>query len=210
MNLGLVNPYIFHLNTFIIIMFALSWLASYIKSDSLMLNIFSIVTNYIAIISASILNAIFIIFFFSAGYLLNLDLALSVVMIGLYIYLAKEFIKMWGNFFSLTGIKNLIINKLPSVFIIAPFIISFGIFYYLYYGDKIYKLSPHCQNTNDPIIKFCKYSNGTYTGEMKAFRRHGQGTYIYDTGENYNGKWNKGKKVLSSLTSYKLTILTFI
>ena len=156
MNLGLVNPYIYHLNTFIIIMFVLSWLASNIKSDSLMLNIFSIVANYIAIISISVLNSVFIIFFFSAGYLLNLDLALSICMIGLYIYLAKVFIKMWDDIFSLSRIKNLIIKKLPTVFIIAPFIISFGIFYYLYYGDKIYKLSPHCQNTNDPIIKFCK------------------------------------------------------
>ena len=115
-------------------------------------------------------------------------------MIGLYIYLAKVFIKMWDDIFFIQN-KKLNHKKLPTVFIIAPFIISFGIFYYLYYGDKIYKLSPHCQNTNEPIIKFCKYSNGTYTGEMKAFRRHGQGTYIYDTGKSYNGKWNKGKKV---------------
>ncbi len=195
MNLGLVNPYIYHLNTFIIIMFVLGWLASYIKSGSLVLNIFLIATNYIAVISVSILNAVFIIFFFSAGYLLNLDLALSICMIGLYIYLAKVFIKMWDDIFSLSRIKNLIIKKLPTVFIIAPFIISFGIFYYLYYGDKIYKLSPHCQNTNDPIIKFCKYSNGTYTGEMKAFRRHGLGKYVWNSGKVYDGLWDKGKEL---------------
>tara|TARA_Y100000816_G_scaffold185659_1_gene134758 strand:- start:694 stop:1227 length:534 start_codon:yes stop_codon:yes gene_type:complete len=176
-------------------MFVLGWLASYIKSGSLVLNIFLIATNYIAVISVSILNAVFIIFFFSAGYLLNLDLALSICMIGLYIYLAKVFIKMWDDIFSLSRIKNLIIKKLPTVFIIAPFIISFGIFYYLYYGDKIYKLSPHCQNTNDPIIKFCKYSNGTYTGEMKAFRRHGLGKYVWNSGKVYDGLWDKGKEL---------------
>ena len=71
----------------------------------------------------------------------------------------------------------------------------FGIFYYLYYGDKIYKLSPHCQNTNDPIIKFCKYSNGTYTGEMKAFRRHGLGKYVWNSGKVYDGLWDKGKEL---------------
>ena len=195
MNLGLVNPYIYHLNTFIIIMFVLGWLASYIKSDSLILNIFLISTNYIAVISVSILNAVFIIFFFSAGYLLNLDLAISICMIGLYIYLAKVFIKMWDDIFSLSRIKNLIIKKLPTVFIITPFIISVGVFYYLYYGDKIYKLSPHCQNTNDPIIKFCKYSNGTYTGEMKAFRRHGLGKYVWNSGKVYDGLWDKGKEL---------------
>ena len=204
MNLGLVNPYIYHLNTFIIIMFALSWLASNIKSDSLILNIFSIVANYIAIISISVLNSVFIIFFFSAGYLLNLDLALSVGMIGLYVYLANEFINLWGVLFkehdnflrkAKIEIKYKILRKLPTIVIIAPFIISFGIFYYLYYGDKIYKLSPHCQNTNDPNIKFCKYSNGTYTGEMKAFRRHGLGKYVWNSGKIYDGLWNKGKEV---------------
>ena len=204
MNLGLVNPYIYHLNTFIIIMFALSWLASNIKSDSLILNIFSIVANYIAIISISVLNSVFIIFFFSAGYLINLDLALSVGMIVLYVYLANEFINLWRILFkqyddflreAQIQIKYKILRKLPAIAITAPFIISFIIFYSLFYGDNIYKLSPHCENTNDPKIKVCKYSNGTYTGEMKAFRRHGQGTYIYDSGENYNGKWNNGKKV---------------
>ena len=132
---------------------------------------------------------------FSADYLLNLDLFFSLLMIGVYIYLSKIFITMFKEIIVIAGIKSLLILKIPAIAIVAPFIISFGIFYYLYYGDKIYKLSPHCQNTNEPIIKFCKYSNGTYKGEMKAFRRHGQGTYIYDTGENYNGKWNKGKKV---------------
>ena len=204
MNLGLVNPYIFHLNTFIVIMFALGWLGSYVKSNSLILNIFLIATNYIAIISISILNSIFIIFFFSAGYLMNIDLAISVLMIGLYVYLANEFINLWRVLFkelddylheSQIKIKYKMLRKLPTIAIIAPFIISFIIFYSLFYGDNIYKLSPHCENTNDPKIKVCKYSNGTYTGEMKAFRRHGQGEYIWDSGKTFKGVWIKGKSV---------------
>ena len=47
----------------------------------------------------------------------------------------------------------------------------------------------------DPKIKVCKYSNGTYTGEMKAFRRHGQGEYIWDTGKTFKGEWIEGKAV---------------
>ena len=32
-------------------------------------------------------------------------------------------------------------------------------------------------------------------GEMKAFRRHGQGEYIWNSGKTYNGEWIKGKEV---------------
>ncbi len=194
MNLGLVHPYIYHLNSFILIMLLLGWLGSYIKRDSWVLNISLIITNYLGVSGAAILSSIIIIFLFSADYLLNLDLFFSLLMIGVYIYLSKIFITMFKEIFIIAGIKNLLIQKIPTIAIITPFIISFIIFYSLYYGDSIYKLSPHCENTEDPKIKVCQYSNGTYTGEMKAFRRHGQGEYIWNSGKTYNGKWVKGKE----------------
>ena len=194
MNLGLVHPYIYHLNSFILIMLFLSWLGSYIKRDSWVLNISLIITNYLGVSGAAILSSIIIIFLFSADYLLNLDLFFSLLMIGVYVYLSKIFITMFKEIFIIAGIKNLLIQKIPTIAIITPFIISFIIFYSLYYGDNIYKLSPHCENTEDPKIKVCQYSNGTYTGEMKAFRRHGQGEYIWNSGKTYNGKWVKGKE----------------
>ena len=204
MNLGLVHPYIYYLNIFIFTIFICGWLLSFLKIESLIINSILISANYIGIISLSILNSIFIIFFFSAGYLMNIDLAISVLMIGLYVYLANEFINLWRVLFkehddflreAQIEIKYKILRKLPAIAIIAPFIISFIIFYSLFYGDNIYKLSPHCENTKDPKIKVCKYSNGTYTGEMKAFRRHGQGEYIWNNGKTYNGEWNKGKEI---------------
>ena len=204
MNLGLVHPYIYYLNIFIFTIFISGWLLSFLKIESLIINSILISANYIGIISLSILNSIFIIFFFSAGYLMNIDLAISVLMIGLYVYLANEFINLWRVLFkehddflreAQIEIKYKILRKLPAIAIIAPFIISFIIFYSLFYGDNIYKLSPHCENTNDPKIKVCKYSNGSYTGEMKAFRRHGQGEYIWNTGKTFKGEWIKGKKV---------------
>ena len=204
MNLGLVHPYIYYLNIFIFTTFISGWLLSFLKIESLIINSILISANYIGIISLSILNSIFIIFFFSAGYLMNIDLAISVLMIGLYVYLANEFINLWRVLFkehddflreAQIEIKYKILRKLPAIAIITPFIISFIIFYSLFYGDNIYKLSPHCENTKDPKIKVCKYSNGTYTGEMKAFRRHGQGEYIWNSGKTYNGEWIKGKEV---------------
>ena len=194
MNLGLVHPYIYHLNSFILIMLFLSWLGSYIKRDSWILSITLIITNYLGVSGAAILSSIIIIFLFSADYLLNLDLFFSLLMIGVYIYLSKILITMLKEIFIIAGIKNLLIQKIPTIAIIAPFIISFIIFYSFYNGDYIYKLSPHCENTEDPKIKVCQYSNGTYTGEMKAFRRHGQGEYVWNSGKTYNGKWVKGKE----------------
>ena len=99
MNLGLVHPYVYYLNIFIFTIFISGWLLSFLKIESLIINSILISANYIAIISLSILNSIFIIFFFSAGYLMNIDLAISVLMIGLYIYLANEFINLWRVLF---------------------------------------------------------------------------------------------------------------
>ena len=195
MNLGLVHPYIYYLNNFILILFFLGWLGSYIKRDSWVLNISLIIIYYLSVTGASILSSIIIVFLFSADYLLNLDLFFSLLMIGVYIYLSKIFIAMFKEILVIAGIKNLLIQKIPAIAIVAPFIISFLIFYSLFNGDNIYKLSPHCENTNDPKIKVCKYSNGKYTGEMKAFRRHGQGEYIWNSGKTYNGEWNKGKEI---------------
>ena len=139
MNLGLVHPYIYYLNIFIFTIFISGWLLSFLKIESLIINSILISANYIGIISLSILNSIFIIFFFSAGYLMNIDLAISVLMIGLYVYLANEFIDLWRVLFkehddflreAQIEIKYKILRKLPAIAIIAPFIISFIINYF--------------------------------------------------------------------------------
>mgnify|MGYP001276433449 FL=1 len=82
MNLGLVHPYLYYLNNFILIMFFLGWLGSYIKRDSWVLNLSLIIIYYLGVTGASILSSIIIIFLFSADYLLNLDLFFSLIMIG--------------------------------------------------------------------------------------------------------------------------------
>jgi len=192
MNIGLVHPYIGYLVYFIIATSLLSWAGNFLKNKNTTTIIIAVaLLYYLSLIGLSIVNSFFIIFIFSAGFIINFDLAFNVFWIGLYIYLAIEFIKVFDEIDE----KNSLLRKLPIIAIVAPFVISYIIFYFIYYGDKIYKLSPHCQNTQDQNMKICKYSNGTYTGEMKAFRRHGQGEYIWDSGKTYKGKWKNGKKV---------------
>ena len=61
---------------------------------------------------------------------------------------------MFKEIIVIAGIKKIFILKIPAIAIVAPFIISFLIFYSLFYGDNIYKLSPHCENTNDQKLKY--------------------------------------------------------
>jgi len=191
MNINLVHPWISYLLYFVIASSLISWASEYIKNKNNKVIISFAIIYYLSLVGISIINSIFLIFIFSAGFIINYDFAINILWIGLFIYLAINFIKIFDEIDE----KNYFLRILPKIAILGPLIISFTIFYIIYYGDKIYKLSPHCQNTEDPKIKFCKYSNGTYTGEMKAFRRHGEGEYIWDSGKTFNGQWKKGKKI---------------
>jgi len=191
MNIGLVHPYLSYLLYFVILTGLTAWIGDFIKKKNDKITIVLSITNILSIIGFSIINSLFLIFIYSAGFFLNYDFWVNVIWIGVYIYCANEILKIFNDAFS----NNKIYKLVGKLIIIGPFLISFIIFYGLFYGDKIYKISPHCENTNDPRIKVCKYSNGTYTGEMKAFRRHGQGEYIWDSGKTYKGEWIEGKTV---------------
>ena len=191
MNIGLVHPYLSYLLYFVILTGLTAWIGDFIKKKNDKITIVLSITNILSIIGFSIINSLFLIFIYSAGFFLNYDFWVNVIWIGVYIYCANEILKIFNEAFS----NNKIYKLVGKLIIIGPFLISFIIFYGLFYGDKIYKISPHCENTNDPRIKVCKYSNGTYTGEMKAFRRHGQGEYIWNSGKTYKGEWIEGKAV---------------
>ena len=191
MNIGLVHPYLSYLLYFVILTGLTAWIGDFIKKKNDKITIVLSITNILSIIGFSIINSMFLIFIYSACFFLNYDFWVNVIWIGVYIYCANEILKIFNDAFG----NNKIYKLVGKLIIIGPFLISFIIFYGLFYGDKIYKISPHCENTNDPKIKVCKYSNGTYTGEMKAFRRHGQGEYIWNTGKTFKGEWIEGKAI---------------
>ena len=191
MNIGLVHPYLSYLLYFVILTGLTAWIGDFIKKKNDKITIVLSITYILSIIGFSIINSLFLIFIYSAGFFLNYDFWVNVIWVCVYIYCANEILKIFNDAFG----NNKIYKLVGKLIIIGPFLISFIIFYGLFYGDKIYKISPHCENTNDPRIKVCKYSNGTYTGEMKAFRRHGQGEYIWNSGKTYKGEWIEGKAV---------------
>ena len=189
MNFDLIHPYLTYLLYFVILTGLSAWLGDFIKKKNDTINIVLGISNILSITGFSIINSIFLIFIYSAGFFFNYDLLVNIIWIGVYIYCAMEILKIFNEEFG----ENKFYKTISKLIVIGPFAISFIIFYVLFYGDKIYKLSPHCKNTNDPKIKVCKYTNGTYTGEMKAFRRHGQGEYIWDSGKTFKGEWIEGK-----------------
>ena len=191
MNIGLIHPSLTYLLYFVILTGLTAWIGDFIKKKNNTINLVLGITNILSIIGFSIINSLFLIFIYSAGFFFNYDFWVNVIWIGVYIYCANEILKIFNDEFR----NNKTLKIIGKIIIIGPFIVSFIIFYALFYGDKIYKLSPHCENTSDPKIKVCKYSNGTYTGEMKAFRRHGQGEYVWNSGKTFKGKWNSGKEV---------------
>ena len=191
MNIALVHPYISYLLIFIIVTSLSTWLVDFIKKKNELITLISFFGYILSIIGLSIFNSIFIIFIYSVGFFVNEDLFLGILWICIYVYCANGFLKIFNEEFR----DNKKYKLFVKIIIVGPFIVSFIIFYVLFYGDKIYKLSPHCENTNDPKIKVCKYSNGTYTGEMKAFKRHGLGEYVWNTGKTWDGQWENGKRV---------------
>lgn len=191
MNIGLVHPYLSYLLYFVILTGLISWIGDFIKIKNDSITLVVIITNILSLIGFSIINSLFLIFIYSAGYFLNYDFLINLLFIGIYIYCANEILKACNEDFR----DNKIFKLTAKLIIIGPFIVSFVVFYSLFYGEKIYKLSPICENTNDPKIKVCKYSNGTYTGEMKAFKRHGLGEYVWNTGKTWDGQWENGKRV---------------
>ncbi len=132
--------------------------------------------NIFIVFSYSIIVSLYIVFYSSAGYIINFDFFVSLFILGYFIYLINLF-------------KKYLTKKFIYGFILPPFIISFSVFFYLYNGEKIYKLSRFCEITKITNIIYCKYSNGIYLGEMKAFYRQGKGVYKWNSGKIYEGEW---------------------
>ena len=132
--------------------------------------------NIFIIFSYAIIVSLYIVFYSSAGYIINFDFFVSLFILGYFIYLINLF-------------KESLPKTFTYGFILAPLIISFSVFFYLYNGEKIYKLSRYCEITKITNVIYCKFSNGIYLGEMKAFYRHGKGVYEWNSGKIYEGEW---------------------
>ena len=140
------------------------------------------IAGFLFILSVTIFVSFAAVFYSSAGVIFNLDFIFALFILGMFIYTINSLVKETSK-------------KLVSYFILGPLIASFLAFYFLYNEEKIFKLSRYCKMTDITNIFFCDYFHfgDTYTGEMKAFLRHGNGIYTWKSGKIYKGEWKNNK-----------------
>ena len=92
-------------------------------------------------------------------------------------------------FFSVKKQKNKKLKKFTVGLTLIPFIIIIVVLHFTYAGNKIYKASKYCNAPIEIEKIVCNYENGKYTGQLKAFSRHGNGTYEWNSGRVYVGQW---------------------
>jgi hypothetical protein len=134
--------------------------------------------------SISVIAAFIIIYTINAGFVFDLNNIVLVSFILCYFYdvATLYLIKKKDN-----SLKN-------YKYFFIPVVISLIIFYFLFNGDKIFKLHKYCKPTSTNKIYNCLYKNNDiYTGELNSFNRNGQGNYtFYNTKVNYSGGWKNG------------------
>ena len=201
MNLYLLNEYVQILYLWVwlpilSVSFFFSWFPNTTRNifksyTDLFHGAFNILTNLGFVLYTALIS----IFISSAGIIyFNYDFWTNILITIGFLYIVHETITILGR-------------KITLIIIVGPFIFFYFIFFYFLMGEQIYKISKYCENTSVSNIKQCIHSNGVYTGELKAFKRHGTGKYTWNSGIIYEGEWQNnlrhGKGVTTDLNGIK-------
>ena len=122
-----------------------------------------------------------IVIFINAGFILSFTYWIEYLIIIIVIF--------YVPFFSVKKQKNKKLKKYTVGLTLIPFIIIIVVLHFTYAGNKIYKASKYCNAPIEIEKIVCNYENGKYTGQLKAFSRHGNGTYEWNSGRVYVGQW---------------------
>jgi hypothetical protein len=156
---------------------------------------------FILFIGYLIFSSFVFVFFAFAGLVINFNFWWSLCMLGVFSWILLEYINSFSTSFGIS-------YKKMSIIFLGSFVLLFLFFYAYFYEDRIYKVSKYCKPTGDLKVKICKFSNGVYTGELKAFLRHGQGTYKYNSGASYSGGWQNSLRHGTGVTITKEGVKT--
>ena len=121
-------------------------------------------------------------FFSFTGMVVNFSFYWNLGLLAIFGWWLFDYIDVFSETFNTSFKKMMII-------FLGIFTLLFLFFYIFFYEDRIYKVSKYCKPTENPKIKICKFSNGVYMGELKAFLRHGEGVYKFNSGASYSGGW---------------------
>ena len=156
---------------------------------------------FILFIGYLIFSSFVFVFFAFAGLVVNVDFWWSLFILGIFGWCLLYYIKAFSISFGIS-------HKKMSIIFLGSFVSLFLIFYAYFYEDRIYKVSKYCKPTENPKIKICKFSNGVYMGELKAFLRHGEGVYKFNSGASYSGEWQNSLRHGTGITITKKGVKT--
>ena len=148
---------------------------------------------FILFIGYLIFSSLAFVFFAFAGLVINFNFWWSLCMLGVFSWILLEYINSFSTSFGIS-------YKKMSIIFLGSFVLLFLFFYAYFYEDRIYKVSKYCKPTGDLKVKICKFSNGVYMGELKAFFRHGEGTYKFNSGASYSGGWQNSLRHGTGIT----------
>ena len=188
MNLGLLHPIAEYIFWSLIVIAGPAWVLDMtilLKLRSRKFRNEEIIVGlgyFILFIGYLLFSSFVLVFFAFAGLVVNSDLWWSLFILGVFGWWLFGYIDTFSEIF------NTSFKRVFTIFL-GIFALFFLFFYIFFYEDRIYKVSKYCKPTENPKIKICKFSNGVYMGELKAFLRHGEGVYKFNSGESYSGGW---------------------
>jgi hypothetical protein len=129
--------------------------------------------------TGNLLLIFYIIFIINAGIVFNLDFFLKIIFLSSI---------LWINYMTYK-----VINKTLFGLICLPLVIVFIVFQVLLKNENIYKISKYCKPIGDKKVQ-CVYEEDKYVGELKNFKRHGEGSYFWKNGDVYTGRFTNGQR----------------
>ena len=156
---------------------------------------------FILFIGYLIFSSFVFVFFAFAGLVINSDFWWDLLILGIFGWWLLDNIKVFSISFGIS-------HKKMSIIFLGSFVSLFLIFYAYFYEDRIYKVSKYCKPTENPKIKICKFSNGVYMGELKAFVTHGEGVYKFNSGASYSGGWKNSLRHGTGVTTTADGVIT--
>jgi hypothetical protein len=180
MNFHLFINEIYYLFLILLITFILSLIFIANVEKFIKYELFTYLLIFLGFFSGNLLFIFHTIFFINSGIIFNLDFIFFLLFTGSI---------LWINYVT----YKIILKKIILGLIYLPLVIVFVILQVTLKSENIYKVSKYCKPIQDKKTQ-CIYDEDKYVGDLKSFRRHGEGTYFWKSGNTYTGKWVEDKR----------------
>ena len=200
MNLGLLHPIAQYIFWSVIVIAGPAWvldMTTFLKLRSRKFRNEEIIVGigyFILFIGYLLFSSFAFVFFTFAGLVVNYDFWWSLFIFAIFGWWLFGYVDIFSEIF------NISFKRVFTIFL-GIFVLFFLFFYIFFYEERIYKTSKFCKPTENSKIKICKFSNGIYIGELKAFKRHGEGVYKFNSGASYLGGWKNSLRHGTGVTT---------